>query len=341
MILISVIVPVYNTGKYLSKCLDSIISQTFSDFELLLVDDGSSDNSGKICDEYAEKDDRISVFHKENRGVSSARNLGLDKANGKWICFIDSDDYVKPAYLQYLIENENENVDIIVGGWQPVFEGKLEKSVQFRKKEYSGAEFKNVFKEMNVAGYAQPWSRLYRGQIIKENNMTFDHNLSLSEDRIFFYQFLLYSKGIAFVPSSDYFYRRQMTGLANKKYSYENEVYRFKIINSYAEKIKSNFNLSDLEYIPFFIYHIGFIIRICNTCQGRLFKKLSFYSDIYDSFYSKKYDSILQKEFSLFHIYKLLGMKKILFSKRQFLLLLILSEIKKNFNSVKDIIHKI
>ena len=92
---ISVIVPVYNTEKYLHRCIDSILEQTFTDFELLLINDGSKDNSGAICDEYAQKDSRVRVFHKENGGVSSARNLGLDKANGEWITFIDSDDDIQ------------------------------------------------------------------------------------------------------------------------------------------------------------------------------------------------------------------------------------------------------
>ena len=91
---ISVIVPVYNTEKYLHRCIDSILAQTFTDFELLLIDDGSTDNSGTICDEYATKDSRVRVFHKKNGGVSSARNLGVDNAKGEWVTFVDSDDCV-------------------------------------------------------------------------------------------------------------------------------------------------------------------------------------------------------------------------------------------------------
>lgn len=91
---ISVIVPVYNVEKYLSRCIDSIISQTFSDFELILVDDGSTDSSGKICDEYGKKDGRVKVIHKRNGGLSSARNCGLENAKGNYICFVDSDDWI-------------------------------------------------------------------------------------------------------------------------------------------------------------------------------------------------------------------------------------------------------
>ena len=118
---ISVIVPVYNVEKYLHKCIDSILVQTFTDFELLLIDDGSTDKSGDICDEYAVKDARVRVFHTENRGVSAARNHGLREASGDWICFVDSDDWVENCYLEYLycvdgLDENNETVrQVFVG----------------------------------------------------------------------------------------------------------------------------------------------------------------------------------------------------------------------------------
>ena len=96
---ISVIVPVYNVEKYLRRCVDSILTQTFTDFEVLLIDDGSTDGSGKICDEYAKKDKRVRVFHKENGGVSSARNLGLDNVRGRYVTFVDADDKISPDYF--------------------------------------------------------------------------------------------------------------------------------------------------------------------------------------------------------------------------------------------------
>ena len=100
---ISVIVPVYNTEKFLQRCIDSVLAQTYQDFELLLIDDGSKDSSDTICDEYAAQDTRVKVFHKENGGVSSARNVGLDNARGEWITFVDSDDYIEENYLQTFI----------------------------------------------------------------------------------------------------------------------------------------------------------------------------------------------------------------------------------------------
>lgn len=106
---ISIIVPVYNVEKYIHRCLDSIIAQTFTDWECILVDDGSSDNSGKICDEYAEKDNRFKVIHKENGGQAIARNMALDIATGDYISFVDSDDCVHPQYLEILCHNATEN----------------------------------------------------------------------------------------------------------------------------------------------------------------------------------------------------------------------------------------
>ena len=116
--IISVIVPVYNVEPYLTRCLDSILVQTFSDFELLLVDDGSSDCCGAICDTYAQKDSRVRVYHQTNAGVSHARNTGLDHARGQYVVFVDSDDYVLPGYLHSLYEDVcgHSGVGLIIQG---------------------------------------------------------------------------------------------------------------------------------------------------------------------------------------------------------------------------------
>ncbi|MCR8685715.1 glycosyltransferase family 2 protein, partial [Campylobacter ureolyticus] len=95
-------VPVYNVEKYLKKCIQSIINQTYKNLEIILVDDGSSDNSGKICDEFAQKDNRIKVIHKTNGGLSDARNAGLDGMSGEWVSFVDSDDFISPYYVENL-----------------------------------------------------------------------------------------------------------------------------------------------------------------------------------------------------------------------------------------------
>lgn len=114
---ISIIVPIYKTEKYLDRCLNSILNQTYKDFELLLIDDGSPDKAGELCDEYAKNDTRIKVFHKENGGVSSARNVGLENAIGEWIYFFDSDDEMLYNGLETLVYNITQNTILSLGGY--------------------------------------------------------------------------------------------------------------------------------------------------------------------------------------------------------------------------------
>lgn len=113
---ISIIIPVYNSGNTLNRCIDSILNQTFTDWELLLVNDGSTDRSGELCDEYASKDQRIKVFHKKNGGVSSARNTGLDNATGSWLTFVDSDDFIDTTFLDSFIKSQS--CDLYITGIQ-------------------------------------------------------------------------------------------------------------------------------------------------------------------------------------------------------------------------------
>ena len=115
MPLLSVVTPVYNMSQYLNHCVSSILDQTFFDFEVLLIDDGSTDQSPYMCDKYADEDTRVRVFHKKNGGIASARNLGIEQAKGEYIVFVDSDDYIHPRMFEYLVnEIEKHNVDIIV-----------------------------------------------------------------------------------------------------------------------------------------------------------------------------------------------------------------------------------
>ena len=113
MHLISIIIPVYNSEKYLIECLDSVLLQTYKNFEALLINDGSTDNSGEICDNFAVKDSRFKVFHKKNGGVSSARNFGIKEAKGEWICFVDSDDFVSDLFLANIFNNDLYFIDFI------------------------------------------------------------------------------------------------------------------------------------------------------------------------------------------------------------------------------------
>lgn len=126
---LSIIIPVYNVEPYLHRCLDSVVNQTHRDLEIILVDDGSPDNCGAICDEYAQRDPRIVVIHKENGGVSSARNAGLERATGEWIGWVDPDDWIETDMYEYMLENARRyDADIVVCGHYKVYEDRLEPS---------------------------------------------------------------------------------------------------------------------------------------------------------------------------------------------------------------------
>lgn len=198
---ISVIVPIYNVEKYLPHCIDSIIAQTFTDFELLLIDDGSKDMSSVICDKYAEKDSRIRVFHKENGGVSSARNVGIKKSVGNFLCFIDADDILQQNALTDLYNCiVNNKADFSLGSCYKLKAGKLYPFISNENKLYI-----NDF-SINVSHYAL-WGYLFRSSIIIQNNILFDEELSYSEDRIFIYKYMMYSHSMSTCSNYVYQYR--------------------------------------------------------------------------------------------------------------------------------------
>lgn len=184
--LISVIVPVYNTEKYIRKCIESILRQTFTDFELILVDDGSTDNSGAICDEYAEKDNRVRAFHQENRGVCSARNKGLDNAKGTYVAFVDSDDYIRDIGLEFLLNdiiNYNADISCSAPGRKKV---SFEESVC---RIWKGTDA--LKKSLNDNGNTRSVCRkLYRKSFI--DNIRFEEGRSIHEDG--FFMFLCFMK---------------------------------------------------------------------------------------------------------------------------------------------------
>jgi len=197
---LSIIIPVYNTAPYLQKCIDSIICQDFSDFEVLLVDDGSSDESGSICDEYAQRDDRIKVFHKENEGISSARNVGLDNAKGEWVYFVDSDDEILPGGLQLLVNSIKNGSDAVICGYELYnSEGNVIQSIDDRVSI-------NLLKEDSLLllfhghtlfypymGYVWMW--LFKNSIIQDNKLRFDISIKIKEDTLFVTQYLCVSNG--------------------------------------------------------------------------------------------------------------------------------------------------
>lgn len=181
---ISIIVPVYKVEKYLHRCADSILAQTFTDFELILVDDGSPDNCGAICDEYAAKDNRVRVIHKANGGVSSARNVGLDAAIGKYIMFCDSDDWTEPFWVEELYKTAEEHPDmcVVANMWSVTGEEEICKPIGKTETSKTAKTYYEIW-ENGVSPYTP--NKIYRRDIIESNRLRFDPAIKLSEDLAF------------------------------------------------------------------------------------------------------------------------------------------------------------
>lgn len=213
--MISVIIPIYNAIEYLSETIQSVLSQTFQDWELILVDDGSTDGSGRLCDEYAQKDSRISVVHIKNGGVSNARNVGLSLAKGEWIEFVDSDDLLVPTTIETLFLHADNNVDLVVCGYEtfPLY-GKT-RYISKTRKIQNVFETKKEFSFLYTACfYNSIWNKLYRKEKIKQG---FDKTLSLGEDLLFNLDFMKDCQGIVVIPDILYRYRRNSGSSLTKR----------------------------------------------------------------------------------------------------------------------------
>lgn len=245
--LISVIVPVYKAETYLHRCVDSLLAQSFQDYEILLIDDGSPDKSGNICDEYAKQDNRIRVFHKENGGVSSARNVGLDNAIGDYISFVDSDDWVNNDFLEIFLMNK---ADIVVQGVYATNWPEKEKDIE----HYIGIEEINVtkcdvsclfdalFDSLNI-GFV--FLRLFKRSIIETNQIRFNTDYKLMEDEEFIMHYLIYCTTYSTINKSGYHY----------------------ILPNFKEKYK---DLDVMDNVKCSMSIVKYIRKISNLYEGKL-----------------------------------------------------------------------
>lgn len=223
---ISIVVPVYKAEAYLPKCLDSILEQRYSDWECLLIDDGSPDNSGTICDEYVKNDSRFKAFHKNNAGVSAARNYGLEKSCGEWTVFVDSDDWLdKTCFQECIAIIDKYNVDIVQFGYRKVkFSGEVISEHVYRScycetSEYAQVRHKNVC----VGG------SFIKSDIIRNNHIRFREGVKYAEDQMFIMNCMKFSKNIMY--HSEIYY--------NYHINYQSAVHNAKI----EDKVKSCYEI--------------------------------------------------------------------------------------------------
>ena len=324
----SVIVPAYNCEKTIEKCIVSLLMQTVKEIEILIVDDGSTDSTGWICDSLAEQDRRVSVIHQENKGVSAARNAGIDSAEGQRILFVDSDDYVGPAYIEHLLGE----ADLVIGGYVLEYpDGKKGKKAMLEKEEFS-TDDKVRTESCFLKGYFNyVWAKSYKASLLKEKAIRFDPSIDIAEDTLFTCSFLTCCQSIQIVDSSDYHYIKQKSGTLSSRMVTQdmiNEIERANELifcrlahclgNSRAEKVTAGrVALLYRNYLQMFYGgEIPFsVIRYMFTCKW--FRHMLDMADVVFPDESKKYRRILKtKSAAVLGIYLLLrGQGKLLINR--------------------------
>lgn len=224
---VSIIVPVYNAEKFLSRCVDSILNQEYSDFELLLINDGSKDNSGQICDAYAAQDTRVRVIHKENSGVSDTRNLGLDNARGIYLQFLDSDDWITPNATKLLVEaSQQYDCDLVIADFYRVVgervshKGDIEENDLMTKEEFAAHMIENPADFY----YGVLWNKLFRRDIVEQYHLRMDSTISWCEDFMFNLEYILHADTFYALQVPIYYYVKTKGSLVSQGMSLTNTI---------------------------------------------------------------------------------------------------------------------
>ena len=263
MAVISIIIPVYNSEKYIEECVKSVCAQTFSDLEIILIDDGSTDNSFKICENFAKNDMRIKLIHKENNGVSAARNTGIEAATGKHFGFVDSDDVIDSKMFERMLAAiEKNDADIAFCGYLSI-----KKSENLICEYMDSLEIMNRFDAMekifcseDVKGFL--WNKLFHTDIIKENNLLFDESLSYCEDLYFVHKYLSFCSKIVYDRSKMYYYRNG-ENFTNQDLTEKH----FTIINAYDMILENEKNKKIKKFIndSFVMVCAGFRLKCAKS----------------------------------------------------------------------------
>lgn len=299
--LISIIVPIFNSEKTLDKCINCILNQTFCDWELLLIDDGSTDKSCEICEKYATIDQRIKIYRKKNGGVSSARNYGLRYSRGEWLTFIDTDDYVQDSFLEIMVENAT-SVDLVVSGAYYIND-----RISFLPPErlVEIADDLPFMDEQLCSIYLMTcWAKLFRRTFIINEKIYFDTSLRIGEDSDFVLRYLRYIKAIKFVHISGYCYNDEekyklfkyalnandfsihlsliLGSLNQLKKKYDYSFYKFDyLLNDYYSRLFFIHLMTIRNYHDFYSEHINYIKRKVKYTPDSFKKNALFFFFVY------------------------------------------------------------
>jgi len=214
MVKYSFILPIYKVEKYLEKCVASILNQSFDDFEIILVDDGSPDRCPEICENLKKQDKRIKVVHKKNGGLCDARNAGLEVATGEYILFVDPDDYVSEDYLECINNNIND-FDMLIFGHYNLFKNKVTEGFSIDEITNSEVTKRYLLQDNLICGYV--WNKVFKSEIINKYNLKFDLSVTMSEDVLFCYQYLEKIENVKLINKKLIYYRQRKSSLISQK----------------------------------------------------------------------------------------------------------------------------
>ncbi len=218
--IVSIIVPVYNAEKSIRRCIDSILEQSYNDTEIVLVDDGSTDSSGMICDDYQKKDNRVRAIHTTNHGVSHARNVGIAESSGEFITFVDSDDHIAPTFLENYMQYKD--FELVAGGYQTFPQ---HHQMTFQDNSYCISKGDASRLSPMVARLdGSCWAKLFRSNIIKNNNLWFDESMKFSEDTLFSVKYMYYIDTLKTISDTGYHYYVQSNTPAEFKYNFNKQI---------------------------------------------------------------------------------------------------------------------
>lgn len=241
--LISIVIPIYNIEKYVKKCIESVLNQDYLNIDIILVDDGATDNSGKICDEYKNIDSRIQVIHKLNGGLSDARNAGIKVAKGEYIIFIDGDDYIKPNYVSKLYNNLLENdADISVCGFSYVYDDGKERKYNNKEKEctkvFNSQQAIECMLDSRWAFKQCAWNKIYKKELFKDIEYPYG---MLYEDLGTTYKLISKANKVVYDSNSLYYYVQRKTSITKSLKYNEREKNRILMANQMCDFLKCNF----------------------------------------------------------------------------------------------------
>lgn len=266
--LVSIIIPIYKVEEYLARCIDSILAQTYEDWELILVDDGSPDKSGQICEEYAEKDDRICVLHKANGGPGSARNVGIEASRGDYIVFVDSDDWIGPNHLMDLVKASGNGVyDLVTQGFS-CFSDHVYDEILLETREYIGINIHSMLLDIPLRFIGFPFGKLFKSSIIKEFKLRMDEEIRYGEDAVFILHYLAFINSIKVLEKTDYYYFSNEQSLSHlKKYNVETELKAFRATAVAIDVLQKKYDLSDIELAGNRYFFSGYLTRAIMGCK--------------------------------------------------------------------------